>query len=404
MSGSVLKAGDLQQSILQAKQEAKALFGEVEDIHLRIRDTTLVKAASSIRPLNAGSISLKLYHTLRGHQNKVAQVRWSSNSSQVLSASQDGYLILWDIVTGFKKKAIFLENQWVLTCAIAPNCENVVSGGLDNTLTVYNVSSKQPGLSEYEQFYSSVSAVFKGHRAYISDCDFTSNHHLVTSSGDMTCAMWDMAKGSKVRDFVEHLGDVLCLSKFNHISSQSDRPLFVSGSADGYAKVWDPRCQYSVQSFSISNSDVNCIKTFPENHSFVTGSDDGIIRLFDMRSDCELSSYSLASTLTSHDNQGFRSNGNISPTSVDRSSKAESIDSNYNIPGIVSLDLSKSGRLIYGCYADYGCIIWDTLKGQVVGKLGFAGHSNKVNQVRVSPDGIALCTASWDQTIKVWAA
>ena len=48
------------------------------------------------------SCNLTLYNTLRGHQNKIAKLCWSSDSSKILSASQDGFMIIWDAVTGFK--------------------------------------------------------------------------------------------------------------------------------------------------------------------------------------------------------------------------------------------------------------------------------------------------------------
>ena len=137
----------------------------------------------------------------------------------------------------------------------------------------------------------------------------------------------------------------------------------------------------------------------------MTGSDDGIIRLFDMRSDCELSNYSLSANLHKLDLNNLRPSVSRSyPESpTDQISRVQSTNSSYDTPGVVSLDFSRSGRLLYSCYSDYGCIIWDTLKGNIVGALGMAGHLNKVNQVSSSPDGLIICTASWDQTIKVWS-
>lgn len=396
---------DIQKRIASARQETRTLYYEVENIRSRIQDATVFKVASDIEMLSSDRFNLKLYNTLRGHQNKIAQIRWNSNSRHILSASQDGYMIIWDTVSGFKKHAISLENQWVLACAIAPNGESVASGGLDNTLTVYNIKPRNYQYGAHDQYQTSIRSLFKGHKAYISDCDYISNEKLITASGDMTCIMWDINKGGKVRDFVDHIGDVLVLAKFSDTQGNHESPIFVSGSSDGYAKIWDLRCQFAVQSFPVSNSDINCIKVFPDNHSFMTGSDDGIIRLFDMRSDCELSNYSLSANLHKLDLNNLRPTVSRSyPESpTDQISRVQSTNSSYDTPGVVSLDFSRSGRLLYSCYSDYGCIIWDTLKGNIVGALGMAGHLNKVNQVSSSPDGLIICTASWDQTIKVWS-
>lgn len=43
--------------------------------------------------------------------------------------------------------------------------------------------------------------------------------------------------------------------------------------------------------------------------------------------------------------------------------------------------------------------MWDTLKGERVGVL--TGHENRVSCLGVSVDGMALCTGSWDSTLKV---
>ena len=58
-----------------------------------------------------------------------------------------------------------------------------------------------------------------------------------------------------------------------------------------------------------------------------------------------------------------------------------------------------SGRLLFGGYNDYTVNIWDVLKGNRICVL--YGHENRVSCLGVSPDGTALCTGSWDNTLKV---
>ncbi|MGV7484861.1 hypothetical protein PJI22_29340 [Mycobacterium kansasii] len=45
--------------------------------------------------------------------------------------------------------------------------------------------------------------------------------------------------------------------------------------------------------------------------------------------------------------------------------------------------------------------VWDVLKGSRVSIL--FGHENRVSTLRVSPDGTAFCSGSWDHTLRVWA-
>lgn len=57
------------------------------------------------------------------------------------------------------------------------------------------------------------------------------------------------------------------------------------------------------------------------------------------------------------------------------------------------------GRLLLTGYNDYTINIWDTLKCVRVSLL--FGHENRVSSVRVSPDGTAFASGSWDATLRV---
>lgn len=69
--------------------------------------------------------------------------------------------------------------------------------------------------------------------------------------------------------------------------------------------------------------------------------------------------------------------------------------------GVNSVDFSVSGRLLFAGYNDYTINVWDTLK--CVRLCVLYGHENRLTAVRVSPDGTALATASWDFTLRIWA-
>ena len=66
-------------------------------------------------------------------------MQWSgSNPTELLSASQDGKLILWDTVMNTKKNVIPLRSVWVMTCAIEPVEGLLIAcGGLDNICSIY---------------------------------------------------------------------------------------------------------------------------------------------------------------------------------------------------------------------------------------------------------------------------
>lgn len=57
-------------------------------------DTSLVQATASLEPI--GRVQMRTRRTLRGHLAKIYAMHWGSDSRNLVSASQDGKLIVWD--------------------------------------------------------------------------------------------------------------------------------------------------------------------------------------------------------------------------------------------------------------------------------------------------------------------
>jgi guanine nucleotide-binding protein G(I)/G(S)/G(T) subunit beta-1 len=76
---------------------------------------------------------MKTRRTLKGHLAKIYAMHWATDRRHLVSASQDGKLIIWDAYTTNKLHAIPLRSSWVMTCAYAPSGNFVACGGLDNT-------------------------------------------------------------------------------------------------------------------------------------------------------------------------------------------------------------------------------------------------------------------------------
>lgn len=382
-----------------ARADARILYTELGLSQRRVRDGDLASVCKLVARLQPQDVNLRVYNTLRTHRDKIALIQWSDDGLNLLSACQDGYMFVWDTVTGYKTQAIALENNWVLACAYAPGGRFVASAGLDNVCTVYALGDGGHDASllagqAMNGITLQVQAVFKGHTAYISGCRFLDEHRIVTASGDMTCAAWDVRRGQRTCEYVDHLGDVLCVASM----ASSTAPQFVTGLCDGTMRVWDPRISTAAQTFAVG-SDVTCVEVFPDGNAVATGSDDGMVRLFDRRADSEIATYALLHQTHAHGpavtpqyRRRPRSQGSELSTS-------DTLDS----PGVVSVTFSRSGRVLYACYAEYGGVVWDTLRAEVVGVMT-GGHSDRITAVAASSDGAALATSSWDHTIKIWSA
>jgi len=349
------------------EKELQECQDQIEDLKVKIaekqrgHDVHALKTYCKSKPLNvelknARSERFSIRRRLVGHFGKLYALHWGNNSIDIVSASQDGKLLVWNVQTTNKRVAIPLRSAWVMTCAYSPEGTYVASGGLDNLCSIFNVKDsvgwevRQPH-RELQQ-----------HEGYLSCCRFVDDQTIITASGDASCIYWDIEKQRPIATFVEHTGDVESVAVYpqNHT--------FVSGGIDAMAKVWDYRTNNKcVANFKKHASDVNSVQWFPDGRAFISGSDDASCRLFDLRAYRQLAVYS--------DKELYCS--------------------------ITSVDFSKSGYyLIAGYDEDPYCIAWNTITAE---KEFHLEHSTRASCLQVSPDGFGVATGCWDKTLRVWA-
>ncbi|KAG0054314.1 guanine nucleotide-binding protein subunit beta 1 [Linnemannia elongata] len=339
---------DIAERIANARREAEFLKEKIRESRAVLNDAQLKLMSQELAPLNR--LNIRIRRVLKGHLAKIYSMHWASDKRHLVSASQDGKLIVWDAYSTNKVYAIPLRSSWVMTCAYAPTGNFVACGGLDNICSIYNLRTREGSVK--------VARELSAHSGYLSCCRFLNDRQILTSSGDMSCMLWDLDAGVKLQEFNDHTGDVMSLAL------SPDQRLFVSGACDSTTKVWDLRTSRCVQTFTGHESDINSVQFFPSGDAFATGSDDASCRLFDLRADRELNIYTHDSILC----------------------------------GVTSVAFSISGRLLFAGYDDYNCNVWDVLRAERCGVL--MGHENRVSCLGVASDGMAMCTGSWDTTLK----
>ena len=91
------------------RQEAESLKSQIQVSREKAADTTLTEVSERIEPL--GRLTFRPRRTLRGHLAKIYAMHWAADSRNLVSASQDGKLLVWDSYTTNKIHAIPL--RWV---------------------------------------------------------------------------------------------------------------------------------------------------------------------------------------------------------------------------------------------------------------------------------------------------
>lgn len=347
---------DLAERVAAARRNVEQLKAQIKELKRSKANGTIATAAGS-RSLRQVGQNLKIRRQLKGHFGKVYAMHWSGDNTHLVSASQDGKLIIWNGYTTNKIQAIPLRSSWVMTCAFEQSQNRLVAcGGLDNLCSIYQLGQPQVIRATKE---------LAAHDGYLSCCRFIDEGSIISASGDSTCIFWDVERGEAKIHFNDHGGDVMSVG----VALNANRNLFVSGSCDGTAKVWDIRTGKCTHTFYGHESDINSVAFFPDGNAIGTGSDDSSCRLFDLRCYDEVNQFGNDKILC----------------------------------GITSVAFSNSGRLLFAGYDDYNCQVWDVTSDSGQPAYQLVGHENRVSCLGVSPRGEALCTGSWDTLLKLWA-
>lgn len=191
----------------------------------------------------------------------------------------------------------------VTVIAIFPNGENFISGSMDNTLKIYDISTGECLKTLY------------GHSAEVTCVDFLPNGNIVSASKDQTLKVWNpitwkCIKTAEIGDVINclivlHNGNVIIGLDNSHILEEwnlttdkrvktftghngsvraailfAEKKKMVSGSYDGVLRVWNIATKECERVMREENDRINCL-AYLQNGNFVSGSRKGVLREWD---------------------------------------------------------------------------------------------------------------------------
>nr|KJB79197.1 hypothetical protein B456_013G037500 [Gossypium raimondii] len=245
-------------SVAELKERHAAAIEAVNDLRERLKqrrqqllDADVAGYARSLgrSQVTFGPTDLVCCRTLQGHTGKVYSLDWTPERDRIVSASQDGRLIVWNAQTSQKTHAIKLPCAWVMTCAFSPTGQSVACGGLDGMCSIFNLNSATDRDGNLP-----VSVTLNGHKGYVSCCQYVPDEdiHIITSSGDQTCVLWDITTGLRTTVFggefqSGHTADVLRYFSYGN--------RFGTGSDDGTCRLFDIRNGHQLQVYYQQHGD-----------------------------------------------------------------------------------------------------------------------------------------------------
>ncbi|XP_011312673.1 ribosome biogenesis protein WDR12 homolog [Fopius arisanus] len=232
--------------------------------------------------------------TIPGHTAPVKAVAWISLTGEVgtfVSASQDQTAIIWQ--WNIQTNAVDCvhvcrgHEQGLESIGVSINAEDMVTGGWDNMLKVWEVVGDES--DEPEKKKAKVDKgrtripkrTMKGHKEAISGTVWMDNNDLISSSWDHTIKIWDAELGGMKHEIVGN-------KSFFDVDFSKIGRVLVTASADRHVRIYDPRSNEGSVVKSTLTSHTQWVQTVrwstTDINMFLSGGYDSCLKLWDIRS------------------------------------------------------------------------------------------------------------------------
>lgn len=120
-------------------------------------------------------------------RGEVSDCAWAPDGGQIVSASRDNTLRIWDADSGMCLRTLRGHARWVRACAWAPHREQIVSASSDMTLRIWDAESGM------------CLRTLSGHENAVTSCAWCSSGGVIASSSeDGTLRLWDSETGCEL--------------------------------------------------------------------------------------------------------------------------------------------------------------------------------------------------------------
>lgn len=334
-----------------------------------------------------------------GHAGPVNHVTFSPCGTHIATASDDWTATVWEVSTGRPVGMGLHHDERVLSIAFSPDGGRVVTASWDGTARVWDAATGELIGEPLD------------HETPVVDASFSPDGlRIVTTSSNSTARLWDSATGrllsaplrdddySKILAFSPDCTRVLTSDRW----SRSVR-VWETANGEPLSPVFDHDDDHSVDFGTFSPDGARVI-----TKTSVILKSSGTVRIWDAVSG------QLASELIGHvafvNDCAFNLEGSQVVTSCARGVRvwdaatgallSENL-THHDLSAVGISGFSPDGTQVVTA-GEKTARIWDLLTGQVVGAP--LRHANGVVDIKFSPNGALIATASMDGTARVWSA
>uniref|UniRef100_A0A1A7YQB2 TAF5-like RNA polymerase II, p300/CBP-associated factor (PCAF)-associated factor n=1 Tax=Iconisemion striatum TaxID=60296 RepID=A0A1A7YQB2_9TELE len=203
--------------------------------------------------------------TLRGHNGSVYRTTFLTDSSGLLSCSEDTTIRYWDLGS-FTNTALYQGHAYpVWDLDVSPCSLYFASSSHDRTARLWTFSRTYP------------LRLYAGHLSDVDCIRFHPNsNYLATGSTDKTVRLWSTQQGSSVRLFTGHRGPVLSLA------FSPNGKYLASAGEDQRVKLWDLASGTMFKDLRGHTDGVTSLSFSPDSSLVASSSMDNSVRVWDI--------------------------------------------------------------------------------------------------------------------------
>lgn len=284
----------------------------------------------------------------QAHQGTIHSLTWTPNGQQLVSASADRTVIVWDVR---KQQALHTlkHPSVVYALALSPDGTTLATGGFDKTVRLFNIAT---GAAQGQR---------TGHTASVRALAFAPSGKRFASGGsDFTLHVWSTSD-ERSTEFRGH-------SRAVRGVAFTDENTFLSVSDDRTVKRWSTTDAENTLTVGPLNEQAIALTLAPQRSFAVVGFADGGVHVYD-----------------ANDLQR-------------RVSLTGATD------GVPAVAIAPDGREITAGGYDRTLRWWHAIDTRPPLGVGYVGHKGAVRTVAVASDGEQVITGGDDGTLRLWEA